>query len=62
MGREQKTAASIIAEECDASILREFPSQWYQRTLDDIRQAGKQGDRTARKALKLLNDHRFKKK
>ena len=59
--RGQKTAAEIVAEECEAGILREFPSQWLVKTLDEIREAAKQGDRAARKAFKLLNDRRFKK-
>jgi hypothetical protein len=59
--RGQKTAAEVIAEECQGSILREFPSPWLDETLDRIAQAAKQGDRSARKALKLLNDKRFKK-
>jgi hypothetical protein len=51
----------VIAEECEASINREFPAQWLDKTLDEIVQAARKRDRSARKALKLLTDHRFKK-
>jgi hypothetical protein len=60
--RGQKKAIDIIAEECEGSIHREFPSQWLDKTLDEIARAAKQRDKSARKALKLLNDQRFKKK
>ena len=59
--RDQKKASRVISEECEAGILREFPSQWLDKTLEEIRKAGRTGDRSARKALKLLNDRRFKK-
>jgi hypothetical protein len=59
--RGQKTAAEIIAEECEGSIHREFPSQWLGETLDEITRVARTGDKSARKALKLLNDRRFKK-
>jgi len=41
--------------------LREFPSQWLQRTLKEILEAARQGDRSARQASKLLRCGRFKK-
>ena len=59
--REQQKARDIIARECDAGILREFPSQFLDRTVEEINQAARGGDRLARKAKKLLNDLRFKK-
>ena len=59
--RDQEKARDIIAQECEAGILREFPSQWLDQTLDAINQAAKQGSRSAQKAKKLLNDQRFKK-
>jgi hypothetical protein len=59
--RSQKKASDIIAEECQGSIHREFPSQWLDKTLEDITKAAKQGDASAQKALKLLNNRRFKK-
>jgi hypothetical protein len=59
--RLQKTAREIIAEECEGGIHREFPTQWLDKPLAEILQAAKQRDRSARKALKLLTDHRFKK-
>ena len=57
----QEKARDIIARECEAGILREFPSQWLDETLQAIVDAARKGDRTARKAKKLLIDRRFKK-
>jgi RHS repeat-associated protein len=54
-------AEQIIAKECRGSINREFPTQLRDNTLKEIMDAAKGGDSTARKALKLLNDSRFKK-
>ena len=59
--RLQMKATDIIAQECQGSILREFPSQWLHRTLEEILEAANQGDRSARKASKLLQSRRFKK-
>jgi hypothetical protein len=61
MDRDQKTARRVIGEECEGGILREFPSQWLDSSISAINQAAKQGDRSAMKAKKLLNDRRFKK-
>ena len=54
-------AIDIIAQECQGRILREFPAQWLQHTLQEILDAAKQGDWSARKAAKLLRSGRFKK-
>lgn len=54
-------AEQIIAKECRGSINREFPNELRENTLKEIMDAAKGGDSTARKALKLLNDLRFKK-
>jgi hypothetical protein len=54
-------AIDIIGQECQGRILREFPSQWLNRTLEEILEAAKQGDRSAQKASKLLQSGRFKK-
>jgi len=54
-------AIDIISQECQGRILREFPSQWLNRTLEEILEAAKQGDRSAQKASKLLQSGRFKK-
>lgn len=59
--RDKQKAGDIIAKECEAGILREFPSQWLDQSLEAINRAAKLGDRTAQKAKKLLNDQRFKK-
>ena len=59
--RLRSTAQQIIAKECQASIHREFPRELYSTRLKDIIQMAKRGDDAARRALKLLNDKRFKK-
>jgi RHS repeat-associated protein len=55
------TAEEIIARECRGSINREFPSEFLDETLEQIMQLARQGIGAAQKALKLLNDSRFKK-
>ena len=59
--REEKTAEQIISEECKGSINREFPSEMKDKKLKEIRKIDKKGNKVAKKALKLLNDKRFKK-
>jgi hypothetical protein len=54
------TARQLIAANKRASILRVFPSQWLDRTLDEIDAAARAGDRTAQTA-KLLTEKRFNK-
>ncbi len=54
-------ACDIISAECKGSVLREFPGQYLNSTLDDIQSDAQDGVKDARKALKLLNDGRFKK-
>jgi hypothetical protein len=59
--RLRMKAIDILTQECQGRTLREFPSQWLPKTLEEILEAAKQGDRSARKAAKLLNSSRFKK-
>ena len=59
--RLKKKASDVIAEECQAGVHREFPSEWLDKTLEEVFEAATRGDRSARKARKLLNDPRFKK-
>ncbi|MCI0378624.1 MAG: hypothetical protein L0215_13525 [Gemmataceae bacterium] len=59
--RDKQKARDIIAKECEAGVLREFPAQWLDQTSEAISKAAKQGDRAAQKAKKLLSDKRFKK-
>ena len=59
--RLRMKAIDIIGQECRGHILREFPSQWLNRTLEEILEAAKQGDRSAQKATKLLKSGRFNK-
>ena len=48
------TADEAISAYKKASIRREFPSQFLDRNLVEIEEVAKEGDRHARKALKLL--------
>ncbi|MGZ2746840.1 hypothetical protein [Burkholderia stagnalis] len=54
-------ACDVISAECKGSVLREFPSQYLGTTLNEIQGDARNGVKDARKALKLLNDNRFKK-
>ena len=54
-------ACDILSAECKGSVLREFPSQYLNSTLNEIQGDAQSGMKDARKALKLLNDNRFKK-
>lgn len=54
-------ACDIISAECKGSVLRVFPGQYLNSTLNDIQSDVQDGVKDARKALKLLNDGRFKK-
>ena len=63
-GNDPRTAAEIIAQEKRGSILREFPSEFLNRTYDQIVQAARQGNRSAknaRKAKKLLDQRKYDK-
>lgn len=59
--RGEMFACDVISAECKGSVLREFPSQYLGVKLDDIQSDARNGVKDARKALKLLNDNRFKK-
>ena len=59
---KDKTAGDIISERKKAGINQEFPAEWRDATMDEIEKAAKRGDRSARKAKKLLKDKRFDKK
>jgi len=54
-------ACDVISAECKGSVLRELPGQYLNSTLNDIRSDARGGIEDARKALKLLNDARFRK-
>jgi RHS repeat-associated protein len=55
------SADDFISQSCKGSVRREFPSQYLDKTLEEIRQAAKSGDAIARKADKLLREGRFRK-
>jgi hypothetical protein len=61
INKYRSTAIQWITRNCRGGIGREFPSQFYNQTLEQIRRAAQSGDRAARKAWKLLNDKRFEK-
>ncbi|WP_199928282.1 hypothetical protein [Brevibacillus brevis] len=56
-----ETADEYISKNRKGSIRREFPSEYLDRTLNEIEKDAKNGERKARTAKKLLNDNRFKK-
>ena len=51
----------IIAVEKKGSIRREFPGEHLGKTLKEIEELARQGNRSAKKAKKLLRDRRFNK-
>ena len=61
INRLNSTALQWIARNCRGSIGREFPSQLYNKTLEQIKQLKDAGDEAAKKAWKLLHDGRFRK-
>jgi len=61
-----ETADAIISKSRKGSIRAEFPSEFYDKTVEEIENIARNGNdgeqvRKARKALKLLKDGRFKK-
>ena len=54
-------ATDWISANCKGSINREFPQQFREKTLKEILDASRTGDKMAKKAWKLLNDNRFQK-
>lgn len=57
----EETAGEIIAREKKGKIHGEFPSELKGKTLKELKALDKQGNAGAKKALKLLTDHRFDK-
>ncbi len=57
-------ASDVIEEKCKSSINQEFPEDFLQKTLREIKKlAQSEGElaRKAKKAWKLLTDNRFRK-
>jgi len=61
LNKLRSKAGDWISKQCKGGINREFPDQFRNDTLEDIKNAAKAGDKAAKKAWKLLNDSRFKK-
>ncbi|KMY86159.1 hypothetical protein BUMB_05390c [Candidatus Paraburkholderia calva] len=61
VSRGDMYACDIISTECKGSDLREFPSQYLDSKYTDIQNHACDEVKDARKAIKLLNDNRFKK-
>jgi|GEM_PF-1941260 len=59
--RGSTKARDIITKEKKGAINQEFPKEWQDSTLNEIEKAAKQGNKSAQKAKKLLNDKRFDK-
>ena len=59
--RKTRTADDIISKDKKGAINREFPGEWRNKTYGEIEKAAKQGDKSAQKAKKLLDDKRFDK-
>jgi RHS repeat-associated protein len=59
--RLSMTARQIISAECKGRINSVFPSEPYEKTLEEIMRLNRQGLDAARTALKLLNSNEYKK-
>ncbi len=58
--RNCQTVAEVLKQR-KGSVMREFPSQFKNSTMDEVERLAKQGNKAAKKAWKLLTDGRFKK-
>lgn len=58
---KSETANDIISKKKKASIRKEFPTEYLDKTLNEIEKAAKKGVPRAKKAKKLLTDGRFNK-
>ncbi|MFP7271463.1 hypothetical protein [Bacillus safensis] len=56
------TADQFISKNRKGSIRKEFPSEYLNKTIEQINKDAKKGKKNAKKAKKLLTDNRFKKK
>jgi hypothetical protein len=61
MRKNGLTAAEAISQYKKGSVVRVFPGQYYESTIDEIESGAASGDQAARTALKLLFDKRFDK-
>ncbi|WP_284120114.1 hypothetical protein [Streptococcus canis] len=55
------TANDIISNRRKAGVRREFPDEYLNKTLKEIKKEADAGNARAKKAKKLLQDGRFKK-
>jgi hypothetical protein len=58
---QEVKCSEFITQNCNGSILREFPSQYLDVTVDQLLRDAQAGNAAARKAKKLLFDNRFSK-
>lgn len=54
-------AKEFIPKYCKGSVNREFPSEWLEKTVQEIKQAADQGNRRAQTAWKLLSRREYRK-
>ncbi len=58
---QEAKCSAFITENCKGGILREFPSEYLDVSVDKVLQDANSGIPAARKAKKLLFDNRFRK-
>ena len=58
---QAQTCQDFIVANCKASILRIFPGQFLNMTVDQVNQLADQGDADARTAKKLLSRREYRK-
>ena len=61
MAKAKNKVESVKLEFGSGSVRRVFPSQFLDKTIEDIEKLAKAGNKAAKTAHKLLNDGRFKK-
>ena len=58
---KNRTARDIIGKEKKGAINREFPGEYFDKTMAEIERDAKQNIQNAKTARKLLTDKRFDK-
>jgi hypothetical protein len=58
---DKRSADQIIGADKKGSIRSEFPSEWLNKTYNEIKRAAEAGDRAARTAKKLLDSKEYDK-
>jgi hypothetical protein len=61
VAQDDVKCSAFISENCKGSILREFPSEYLDLSIDQLLKDAQAGVPAAKKGIKLLFDNRFRK-